>query len=97
MHELASLGVNDHGATRRATSMMPVAASGGTREVANTGALRFHQLLVSLEGNQRTGCLRIVSPRRKARSAILIYKGRVVGCLYGSKKLDCHSLQQDAH
>ncbi|MGH7192644.1 MAG: hypothetical protein ACREJM_03815, partial [Candidatus Saccharimonadales bacterium] len=48
-------------------------------------------------GNKRTGCLRIVSPTRRSRSAILIYRGRVVGCLYGSRKFDTHFLQHDAH
>lgn len=88
---------NRLGASRRATSMIPLAASGTNHEIAHTGAVRFHQLLISLEGNQRTGCLRIISPRRKARSAILIYRGRVVGCLYGCKKLDYQYMQQDAH
>lgn len=95
--DVATLHANSFGASRRATSMVPVAASGSSHEIAHTSGVRFHQLLVSLEGNQRTGCLRIVSPRRKARSAILIYRGRVVGCLYGCKKLDYQYLQQDAH
>jgi hypothetical protein len=97
VHDLASLKANADGATRRATSMIPVAANGGTREVAHTASLRFHQLLISLEGNQRTGCLRIVSPKRRSRSAILIYRGRVLGCLFGCKKADIQSLQEDAH
>lgn len=95
--DLATIRANDAGATRRATGFMPVAANGSTREVAQTSSLRFHQLLISLEGNQRTGCLRILSPKHKARAAILIYKGRVVGCLYGSRKLDFQCLQHDAH
>lgn len=77
--------------------MVPVAATGSSREIAQTASLRFHQLLVSLEGNQRTGCLRIVSPRSKSRSAILIYRGRVLGCLYGNKKLEYQCIQEDAH
>ncbi len=77
--------------------MIPIAASGTTHEVAHTSTVRFHQLLISLEGNQRTGCLRIVSRKRKSRSAIMLYKGRVVGCLYGSKQMDYQYMQQDAH
>ncbi len=77
--------------------MIPLAASGTTHEIAHTSTVRFHQLLISLEGNERTGCLRIVSRKRKSRSAILIYKGRVVGCLYGAKQMDYQCLQQDAH
>lgn len=97
LKEVVSIHANRSGASRRATSMIPLAASGTTHEIAQTGSVRFHQLLVSLEGNQRTGCLRIISPRHKSRSAILIYRGRVVGCLYGCRKLDYQCLQQDAH
>lgn len=96
-NEFASFHANRTGASRRATSLIPVAHTGTTHEIAHTGTLRFHQLLISLEGNQRTGCLRIVSPKHKSRAAILIYKGRVVGALYGRKKLDYQCLQQDAH
>lgn len=95
--DVVSIRANRLGSSRRATSMIPLAASGSNHEIAHTSAVRFHQLLISLEGNQRTGCLRIISPRRKARSAILIYRGRVVGCLYGCKKLDYQFLQEDAH
>jgi hypothetical protein len=95
LRDVQTIGANNAGATRRATGMVPIAS--GDHEIAHTGSVKFHQLLVSLEGNQRTGCLRIISPRRKSRSAILIYRGRVVGCLYGSRKIDAHYLQQDAH
>jgi hypothetical protein len=97
LKEVVSIHANRAGASRRATSMIPLAATGTTHEIAQTGSVRFHQLLISLEGNQRTGCLRIISPRNKSRSAILMYRGRVVGCLYGSRKLDYQCLQQDAH
>jgi hypothetical protein len=93
--EATAIDSNTQGATRRATNMVPVAS--GQHEIAYTGTVKFHQLLISLEGNQRTGCLRIISPKRKSRSAILIYRGRVVGCLYGSRKMNSHCLQQDAH
>lgn len=88
---------NNAGATRRATSMMPVAAAGSTHEIAYTSSVRFHQLLISLEGNQRTGCLRVISPKMKSRSGILIYRGRVLGCLWGCKKFDFQCLQREAH
>lgn len=93
--EFSNVQSNSSGATRRATNMIPVALE-GSHEIAYTSSLRFHELLVSLEGHERTGCLRVVSPKRKSRSAILIYKGRVVGCVYGSKRIAGHVLQQDA-
>jgi hypothetical protein len=48
---------------------------------------KYRQLLLAIEGNQYTCCLKIVSPTRKSRSAILIFRGRVLGCIYGSKRI----------
>lgn len=95
VRDISAIHVSQNGSNRRVTGLMPVAT--GQHEITHTGTLKFHQLLVSLEGNKRTGCLRIVSPSRRSRSAILIYRGRVVGCLYGSRKFDNHFLQHDAH
>ena len=39
---------------------------------------------------------RSISPRKKSRSAILIFRGRVVGCLYGRKDIGFQIMQQDA-
>jgi hypothetical protein len=92
----ATVHANEAGTSKRATTMLPVAQS-GSHEIAQTNSVKFHHLLVTLEGNQRTGCLKIINPKKKSRSAILIYKGRVVGCLYGRKNLEFQYLHQDAH
>ncbi len=81
---------------RRNTTMFPECSSSG-REVQDTLAVRFHHLLVSLEGGERTGCLKIESARTRSRSAILLYRGRVVGCVYGRKSMVCQHLAEDAH
>ncbi len=85
------------GTSRRATSLVPHPTTDASHEIAHTGSLRFHQLLITLEGNQRTGVLKVISPRRKARSAVLIFRGRVVGSLYGRKNVDYHMLDKEAH
>lgn len=41
-------------------------------------------LITNLEGGKRTGCVKAVCERRKSRSAMLLYRGRVVGCVYNS-------------
>jgi hypothetical protein len=81
---------------RRNTGVFPD-CSGGGREVQDTFAVRFHHLLVSLEGSERSGCLKIESARTRSRSAILLYRGRVVGCVYGRKTMVCQHLAEDAH
>jgi hypothetical protein len=35
----------------------------------------------------RTGCVKAFCEPRKSRSAVLLYKGRAVGCIYGNKQL----------
>ncbi|MBX9571203.1 MAG: hypothetical protein K2X77_20065 [Candidatus Obscuribacterales bacterium] len=82
---------------RRSIGLMPDAYEKAMHEVRDTLAIRFHHLLVSLEGTKRTGCLKITSPNRRSRSAILLYRGRVVGCIYGQKGMRGQYLHQDAH
>lgn len=84
-------------ALRRVLGLLPDANDGILHEIKGTDSLRFHHLLVSLEGSEKTGCLKIVSTKRKSRSAILLYKGRVVGCVYGQRSLGFQYLAEDAH
>lgn len=44
-------------------------------------------LLTDLEGGMRTGCVKAFSEQKLSRSAVLLYKGRAVGCVYGNKNL----------
>lgn len=44
-------------------------------------------LITDLEGGMRTGCVKAFCEPRKSRSAVLLYKGRAVGCIYGNKQL----------
>jgi hypothetical protein len=68
-----------------------------SQDVQDTVKLRFHHLLVGLEGQERTGCLKISSPRSRSRSAMLLFRGRVVGAVYGSKNMRGQYLHKDAH
>lgn len=44
-------------------------------------------VITDLEGGMRTGCVKAYCEGRKSRSAVLLYKGRAVGCIYGNKGL----------
>lgn len=44
-------------------------------------------LITDLEGGMRTGCVKAFCEGKKSRSAMLLYKGRAVGCIYGNKEL----------
>ena len=44
-------------------------------------------LITDLEGGMRTGCVKAFCEPKKSRAAVLLYKGRAVGCIYGSKDM----------
>lgn len=41
-------------------------------------------LVSDLESGQRTGCVRLNNEKEESRGAILVYRGRVVGCVFNS-------------
>jgi hypothetical protein len=95
--ELVAPSNNYSGANRRAINLMPLPPVNDGHEIAQTSNIRFHQLLISIEGNQRSCCLKVISPKKKSRSALLIFRGRVLGSLYGRKAMKDHVFAQDAH
>lgn len=42
-------------------------------------------LITDMEGGMRTGCIKTTCNAKKSRSAVVLYKGRAVGCLYSSE------------
>ncbi len=42
-------------------------------------------LITDLEGGMRTGCMKCTSEQALSRSAVLLYRGKAVGCIYGCK------------
>jgi hypothetical protein len=85
------------GANRRAIGLIPVPLDESADKIPLPGSLRYRELLVSIEGKQSTCCLRIISPRRRSRSAVLIFRGRVMGCIYGAKNLGRQLMGEEAH
>ena len=95
--KLAEVDARSDGANRRAISLVPMPPLKERHEIALSASLRYRQLLLSLEAKQSTCCLRIISPVKKSRSAILIYRGKVIGCVYGSKREEQQIFGQVAH
>ena len=54
-------------------------------EVASTDTVVLRKLLLSIESRGMSCCIRIFSEKNKSRSALLIYKGRLIGCTFGAK------------
>ncbi len=44
-------------------------------------------IMTDLDGGLRTGCVKASSPSKGSRSAMLVYRGRTVACMYSSKSL----------
>jgi hypothetical protein len=95
--KLVSSENNGRGANRRAINLVPPPTVRATHEIAQSHRVRYHQLLVSIEAKQSTCCIRIISETNKSRSAILVFRGRVLGCLYGSKYSDQQLFAEEAH
>lgn len=84
------------GSNRRAVGLIPAPIGESAREISEARKLRYQQLLISIEGKQSTCCLKIYSPKRKSRSALLAFRGRVLGCIYGRKELESQLMGYDA-
>jgi len=95
--KLVSAENNGQGANRRAINLVPLPTVRETHEIAQSHRIRYHQLLVSIEAKQSTCCIRVISETSKSRSAILVFRGRVLGCLHGSKSTDQQLFGQEAH
>ncbi|HEY9732714.1 MAG TPA: hypothetical protein V6C89_12425 [Drouetiella sp.] len=95
--KLVSAENNGRGANRRAINLVPLPAVRDAHEIAQSHRIRYHQLLVSIEAKQSTCCIRIISETSKSRAAILVFRGRVLGCLYGSKYEAEQVFGEEAH
>jgi hypothetical protein len=82
-----SKGAPYWGVSRRATNLLPPPVT--TNDVLLKGASinGYSNLLLSLEANQNSGCLIIQSEKTKSRASMLIFRGRILGCMYGQKNL----------
>lgn len=85
------------GSNRRAIALMPGPALRDTQEIQISDQCKYRQLLLSIEANQSTCCLRVNSPKHKSRSAVLIFRGRVLACIYGSKRFGHQLFAEQAY
>jgi hypothetical protein len=74
------------GLNRRALSLMPAPQNSESSMVVFDHKADWNRLSIAIEAKQRSGCLIIQSEKSKSRSGMLIFRGRVLSCMYGSKK-----------
>ncbi|MBU6451386.1 MAG: hypothetical protein KGS72_06390 [Cyanobacteria bacterium REEB67] len=71
------------GLNRRAFGLFPQPKDDKPLRIDLSNNVNYQKFLVDLEGQEETTCVRLVSPGRKARAAVLILRGRVLGCIFG--------------
>jgi|EBPBio282013_DNA_FD.fasta_scaffold00227_65 hypothetical protein len=86
------IGSSD-GLNQRAMGLFPHPKEEAPRRVDFASQIKCRQLLVNIEGNEETCVLRLISQRNKSRAAVLILRGRVLGCIYGRKEHDGNLIQ----
>jgi hypothetical protein len=72
---------------RRAIDLILPSIGGQSPTNMRIGDEDLEWLITDLEGGMRTGCVKAFCEPRKSRSAVLLYRGRAVGCIYGNKSL----------
>lgn len=85
------------GTNRRAVSLMPGPTVRDSQEIPISDQSKFRQLLLSIEANQSSCCIKVTSPRNKSRAAVLVFRGRAIGCIYGNKRLERQLFGQEAY
>ena len=85
------------GNNRRAIGLLPDPKDEQSVLKPGTTGPNRQRLLVALEADQRSCCLKMESHKRKSRGAILVFRGRVLGTIYGSKSLEEQLLDQQAY
>ena len=81
--KLENIYSNRDGVNRRAFGLFPQPKDSKPVRIDLSTNVNYQKYLVDLEGQEETTCVRLVSPSRKIRSAMLILRGRVLGCIFG--------------
>jgi len=58
---------------------------------------KFMQILLGIESNKSTCCIKIMSPKYKSRSALLIFGGGILECVYSNKKIKVQLFGEEAY
>jgi hypothetical protein len=85
------------GANRRATAILPFPRVGKDIKVSYNIHSDYKRLLLSIEANQTSCCLHIASEKSKSRAAVLVYRGRALGSIYGNKTLGRYLFDRTAY
>ena len=85
------------GTNRRATSLLPEPMPSSDVVLKGSAVSVRSKVFLSLEANQKSGCLIIRNEKNKSRSGILMYRGRILGCMRGQKKTGDYAFGNQAY
>lgn len=71
---------------RRAIDLIMPPIEADSLRTMRIGDYDVEWLITQLEGGMQTGCVKAACESRLSRAAMLLYRGRAVGCIYGCKK-----------
>jgi len=87
---------NAKGLNKRAVGLFPQPKEERPADIDLSSQVKFHNLLVAIEGREDTCVIRMISPSKKCRSAALVFRGRVLACVYGRDDSDTQMLGHEA-
>ncbi|MDZ4832185.1 MAG: hypothetical protein SGJ27_00135 [Candidatus Melainabacteria bacterium] len=70
---------------RRAIDLIMPPIDADSLRTMRIGDYDVEWLITQLEGGMQTGCVKAACESRLSRAAMLLYRGRAVGCIYGCK------------
>jgi hypothetical protein len=85
------------GANRRATGLIPEPNDEHGKPINVNEYINHRRFLVNVQATQKTCCVKFSSEKHKSRGALLIFRGRVLGALYGRKDLSSKLFAQQAY
>lgn len=85
------------GSNRRATSVLPTAQFGRLDHFQSLTKSDYQRLLLSIQNQRQSCCLQIESETNRSRSAVLIFRGRILGCIYGKQGMQQHLFNEAAY
>jgi hypothetical protein len=84
---LCDIELDTDGSNRRTIGLLPLPRNRQEHEIVASGGVKLQQLLLSIEARRISCCIRVFSDNSKSRSSILVYRGRLAGCVYGRRDL----------
>jgi hypothetical protein len=80
-------GQTSHFHVKRATDLILPPINADSIKEFSIADYDVEWLITDLEGGMRTGCVKSSSESKLSRSAMLLYRGRAVGCIHGCKSM----------